>query len=348
MKICYINFNLNNPRDQITLRGLKENGVSLLEISDCTPGWRKYVTIAKSYRAHRKECDVVMIGYAGSVLVIFMSLITRKSIVYNSLANFLDSMIISRRNGSYLSLSTIWYYAVEFLAFHMASLSFLECQSQKDMVVRLFKVNHKKISVHFVGTDDKQFCFDSTVKKLKEFTVMFRGMFLPEAGADVVIRAAKELEHEGIRFRIIGRGLLQRKIEELIQKLKPNNVEFITERLPIEILRDKMLECHLSLGQLAKHPRVHTTIPHKAFESMAMKLPYLTGENKGVMEVLKDGQTCFVVPPGDHFGLARKILEISKQPEDLERISENAYRLYLREFTPKILARKIVEEIEFR
>ena len=348
MKICYINFTLNNPRDQITLRGLKENGVSVVEIADSTPGWRKYLNIAKKYRTHQSDCDLVMIGYAGSVLVIFMKLIARKRIVYNSLANFLDSMIISRRNGSYFSLSTVWYYMVEFLAFHTANLSFLECHSQKDMVVRLFKVNPKKISVHFVGTDDKQFYFDSTVIKLKEFHIVFRGMFLPEAGADVVVRAAKELENKGVVFRIIGRGLLQQNIEELIQQLKPNNIELITERLPIEILRNKMLECHVSLGQLAKHPRVHTTIPHKAFESMAMKLPYLTGENKGIMEVLEDGQTCFVIEPGDYHGLASKIIELQKNREELGRVAENAYQLYIQEYTPKILAKKIIDGIEFK
>src|SRR3989338_6593662 len=160
-------------------------------------------------------------------------------------------------------------------------------------------------------------------------------MFLPEAGTDVVLRAAKELEGTGINVRIIGRGLLKKEVENLMQELKPTNVELMTEMLPIEDLRKNMLECHISLGQLADHPRVHTTIPHKAFESMAMKLPYLTGANKGVLEILDEGQTCFLVPPGDHHALARKILELRDRPADLERVAENAYELYRQEFTPK-------------
>lgn len=354
MRICYINFNLNNTRDQITLKGLKENGVAVKEISDNGRGWKKYLNIARAYRANEKECDVVMVGYAGSVLVIFMRLVSlfglvsfrpQKKIVYNALATFYDSMIVSRYGGRLFSVFSVWYYFVDFIAFRAATHSFLECQSQKDLVVRVFKINPRKISIQFVGTDDTQFYFEPSVPKLAMFTAVFRGAFLPEAGADVVVRAAKELECDNIQVRILGRGLLLKEIQALIAELQPKNLELITELLPIQDLRKKMLECHVSLGQLANHPRVHTTIPHKVFESMAMKLPYLTGRNVGVMEIIEEGKTCFTVPPGDYKALAQKIRELKTQSQKLAEVAEAGYQLYLREFTPKILARKVVTQI---
>lgn len=346
MKICYINFNLDNPRDQITLRGLRENGITVKEIADSAPGWRKYARIARACRACQREYDTIVVGYAGSALVIFMRLLTRKKMVYNALSTFYDSMIVSRGNGALLSPSTLWYYLLDYLAFRCATRSFLECQSQKDLATRIFRINPNDISVHFVGTDDTQFYFDPAILKASQFTVVFRGMFLPEAGVDVAIRAAKELEGEGVTIRIIGRGLLKARMETLVRELRPSNVELITDVLPSYILRKNMLECHLSLGQLADHPRVHTTVPHKLFESMAMKLPYLTGENVGILEVVRDNQTCFTVPPGNYRLLARKIAELKRSPKELERVAENAYQLYLRDFTPKILAQKMMRDIE--
>ena len=339
MKICYVSFVLSKPRDQITLRGLRGNGVTVKEISCTGKGLNKYLKLIKEFHACEKEYDLVMVGYASSVLVSVLRFFTRKKIVYNALATFYDSMVISRGK------SLILYWLIDALAFNLADQIFLECQAQKDLVVKIFKINHDKISVHFVGTDDKQFYFDPAVPKLKQFTVVFRGMFLPEAGADVVILAAKELETTDIRVRIIGRGFLKSEIEKMVEKLKPANLELITETLPIETLRNKMLECHLSLGQLAIHPRVHTTIPHKVFESMAMKLPYLTGDNKGIMEILYDGQTCFAVPSGDYRKLASKILELKDNQTELDSVAENAYQLYRREFTPRILAQKMLEEM---
>lgn len=345
MKICYVSYKLDNPRDQITLRGLEEIGVETRVIQASTPGWRKYFNLANQYRNYKGECSLVMIGYASSVLVIFMKIISRKKVVYNSLATFYDSMIVSRFAGSFLNPKSWWYYMIDFIAFRAADRIFLECQAQKDLVVRVFRINPEKISVHFVGSREDQFYFDPAITKKPIFTVVFRGMFLPEAGADVVVKAAKELEGENINVRIIGRGLLKKDIERLVSELAPDNLELITEVLPITELREKMLECHISLGQLADHRRVYTTVPHKVFESMSMKLAYLTGDNKGVMEFLTDGETCFTVPPGDYHALARKIIELRDHPQDLEQVAENAYQLYQREFTSKILAEKIIQEI---
>jgi len=344
MRICYVNFSLNNPRDQITLRGLKENGITIEEITDDTLGWKKYVRIARAYHTHGVGCDAVMVGYAGSVLVILMRMLSRKKIFYNTLSTFFDSMIVSRRKGVLFSPTAAWYYLIDFVAFRCANRVFLECQSQKELASRILKMNPKKLSVHVVGANDIQFYPDPAIPKRKQFTAVFRGMFLPEAGTDVVLRAAKELEGEDLLIRIIGRGLLQAEVEGMVQELKPTNVELITAILPAETLRKSMGECHVSLGQLANHPRVHTTIPHKAFESMAMKLPYVTGENRGVMEILTNNQTCFTVPPGDHRALARTLAALRDHPEERERVAENAFRLYQQNYTPKILVQKILKD----
>ncbi|OHA94370.1 MAG: hypothetical protein A3C62_00665 [Candidatus Zambryskibacteria bacterium RIFCSPHIGHO2_02_FULL_39_16] len=349
MKVCYINFNIDNPRDRITLQGLKMNGVEVVEIVDKTPGWNKYINIARTFSSVQDKCDIVMVGYAGSVLVIFLRLIMwRKIIIYNALATFYDSMIVSRFGGNVFNIKALWYYLVDFVAFRCADLTFIECQAQKDLIVRVFKIKPEKMLVHFVGTDEKEFYFDKSIPKRKQFTVVFRGMFLPEAGADVVVRIAKELEKDNIYFIIIGRGLLHNQIENLVTELKPTNLELITAFIPTEELRVKMLECHISLGQLADHPRVQTTIPHKVFESMAMRLPYLTGRNKGVMEILKDDETCFTASPGDYKTLATKIRELRDNPEKLDKVAQNGYELYKREYTPEILARKIMDELAQR
>lgn len=345
MRICYVNFSLDNPRDQVTLRGLRENGVEVREIANNTPGWRKYLCIARMYRVTGKDCDCVIVGYMAGVLVPLLRCLTRKTVYYNTLCSFYDGMILSRFGGRRFSFPAAWYYLLDFVSFHLATRSFVESWSQREAIARRYRVRPDKLAVAFVGADDREFFFDPAVPKLKEFTVVFRGMFLPEAGADVVVRAAKILEHENIRIRLIGRGLLLPDVEKLVRELAPTNLEFITARQPTESLRRMILECHLSLGQLAAHPRLETTIPHKAFESMAMKLPYLTGANKGVLEVMRDEETCFTVAPGDHRALAQKILELKNRPQDLARVAGNAHHLYQQAFTPRALGRVLVNAL---
>ena len=346
MKIAYINISTNNPRDMITIRGLQENGVFVLEITDCTPGWKKFCHIGRRLLSERDNYDLIVVGYAGSILVPLARVISRKKVVYNALATFFDSMIVSRGKGKIFSIQTIRYYIIDYLAFHLAHKIFIECEAQKNLIKKIFHVNPHKISVQFVGTNELDFYLDPTVKKLDKFTVLFRGKFLPEAGADVVLKAAKLLEGTNIDFRIIGNGLLEKEIRQLSDQLKCTNIELITKYLAVEKLREKMLECHLSLGQMADHSRVHTTIPHKAFESLIIKLPYLTGRNQGVLEILKEEETCLCVRPGDHEDLAEKILALKNQPELLEKIASAGFKLYQDYFTTKKLGEKVLKELK--
>ena len=63
------------------------------------------------------------------------------------------------------------------------------------------------------------------------------------------------------------------------------------------------------------------------------------------MEIITENETCFTVSPGDYKALANKISELRDDLERLSKVAENAYQLYQQEFTPKILAGKIIEEL---
>lgn len=102
----------------------------------------------------------------------------------------------------------------------------------------------------------------------------------------------------------------------------------------------------MSLGQLGNHPRLIRTIPHKAYESLAMGLPYLTAANKGILELLKDGETCVVCNPADPNSLAEKILWAKNNWQELERIAERGHNLFIDKLAPQILAAELLESIK--
>ena len=116
----------------------------------------------------------------------------------------------------------------------------------------------------------------------------------------------------------------------------------ISERIPSDQLRNLMLSSHISLGQLAKHPRLDRTLPCKLFETLALKLPYLTGRNKAVFEILTDGESCTTSNPGDAKDLVEKIIYLKNNPDVREKISENGYILYKKSLTSKKLAESVL------
>lgn len=346
-RIFYISFShLEYSVNVVYLQGLEQNGVALHKLRLVKGKIREYGRILKEYWRNRKDFDLIMVGYDSPLLVIWARLISQKKIVYNALCSAYERLIVSRAVASQFSLKSFYYWLTDFLAVHLADLVMLESNEQIDYFHRFFWVSKKKCIRAWTGVDEDKFVYDPTVAKPSVFTVMFRGGLLPESGAEYVIQAAKILEGENLKIVMHANDQELPKIKKLIEKLKPNNFELITDFLSDQDLKTFMQKSHLSLGQLSDHPRLRRTIPHKAYESLALGLPYLTAGNKGILELLKPGETCLVCHPADPVSLAEQIKWAQKHPIELAEIGKNGRRLYQEKLTAKVLADDLLKSID--
>lgn len=343
MKFCYINSNNSYPQDKHIIDGLRENGHDVLELNEKKHGFNKHIHIAKCFRRKEYSCDAIIVGFTSPLFVHTLRCISNKKIIFNAALSQYEANIISRGLQGPRSLAALKWRIIDFISFHLASFVLLESAAQIDFVHKFFLVPRKKLVRSWTGVDEKEFFYDPGIKKNQEFTVLFRGRFLPESGILTVIETAKKLENKNIRFLIIGHGFMYREVNALMEKLKPKNIEMISKTLPVSELRNHMLSCHISLGQLADHPRLSRTLPCKLFESLALKLPYLTGRNTGVLELLKEDDNCIAVEPGNSNELAEKILFLKNNPNILEKIAEQGYKLYKKNLTSQQLAKEVVE-----
>ena len=254
-------------------------------------------------------------------------------------------MIISRKLAPHFSSKAFYYWLIDFIAVHLADMTMVESNHQIVFFNTIFKVPKKKLYRRWIGVDEDKFFYDPSISKFETFTVLFRGALMPEAGAEYAIRAAKMLEDKNIKFIIIGGGIILNKIQKFIKEVDPKNLEHITEFLSDDELRKVMQKCHISLGHLSNHPRVARTLPHKVYESLAMKLPYLTASNSGVLELLKDGETCFICAPADAISLADKILWIKNNYSQAEVVAENGYNLFNNKLKSDILAKNLLDRL---
>lgn len=345
MRFCYINTTKTPPpRDAVYLRGLEENGCEILYCNDGSSTFlKKTRQIVKKHQRVKNNYDILWVGYTAHTLVPLARLISRKKVIFNALGSLYEGIIISRQQAVPFSLKAAYCWLVDFLAFHCASVSLVESEAQKKWLMEKFFLQDNKLIVALTGVDDNLFSYEPNIVKSAVFTVLFRGGFLPESGIEYAIGAARILKNEDIEFRILGRGQMENKVREILASFDSKNIEWISQKLEQNELRRLTQECHLSLGQLSDHERLTRTIPHKTFESIAMRIPYLTARNKGILELLKENETCFCCNPADAQDLARKILEIKNNPVLAAQIAENAYQLYLRELTPKTLAKKVLD-----
>jgi len=347
IKICY--FGIYNPdfsRNKIYISGLKKNGIEISECRDRSGGTLKYWRLFKKHWAMRNDYDVMIVGYPGQIITPFAKIISRKKVVLDALCSLYEGEVISRQSVKRRSLKTWRIWLIDFFAYFFADLILVETEEQKQFFTKKFFVNPDKIVVVYTGADDSLFYPDFLVKKREKFTAVFRGRFLPEAGVDVIVKTAKILENNGVDILIIGSGLLDKEINSLISAIKPKNISVESRNISFGEMRHLMLSCHISLGQFAKHERLDRTIPHKAFEALALGLPYVTARAKGISEILKDDENCIMVNPADPKDLSEKIMQIKNELSAAQKIGDNGLDLYKSNFTPDILAKKIISLLE--
>ena len=336
------------PRDMVYLEGLVQNGIEIIECKDSSSSWKKFLALYKKYKKIRGGHDLIWVGYSGHTLVPFIKLISNKKIIFNALGSLYEGKVVSRGQKGLLGLKSVYYWLIDFLAFHSASLSLVETNEQKKYLARKFFLPDEKLTRAWTGVEKTKFFYNPTIKKTDIFTVLFRGAFMPESGIEYAVEAANILKNKNINFRIIGHGIVADKVKNLIEKYQLANIEWITEKLAAGKLAEKMQECHLSLGQLSDHERLQRTVPFKVFESIAMKIPYLTARNPGILELLKENETCFCANPADPEDLAKKIVELRNNPELIKKVAESAYQLYQKELQPVQLARHLLDIIKAR
>ncbi|MEK7596749.1 MAG: glycosyltransferase family 4 protein [Patescibacteria group bacterium] len=324
MRFLYLNTRNVYPQDKHLIDGLRELGHTVKEVSGT--------------KSLRENCDAVIVGFTSPILAIKARLASPKKIIFNAVMSQYEANVISRRKYGLFGIRAAKWWFVDFASFYLSSIVLLESRAQVEFISRFFFVPREKLVRSFSGINEKEFFFDQNIKKKEKFTVLFRGRFLPESGILTVIETAKKLEKSDIEFLVIGHGFMYREVNALMAKLHPKNLTMMNEKLPIETLRNLMLQSHISLGQFARHPRLERTLPCKLFESLALGLPYLTGRNEAVFEILEENKTCLVVNQADPDSLARKILELKNDREALGRIGKAGHDLYRQKLTSKKLA----------
>lgn len=348
LRICY--FGIYDPefcRNKVYRKGLIENGATVIECNDRSRGLLKYFRLFQKHWRIRNDYDVMIVGYPGYIMVPFARLLTRKPIIFDALCSFYEAQIISRDAYAGIPFRVAYIRFIDWMANTFADKILVETDAQRRYYENELGVHTGKCVPVFIGVDEESFFYDSQVKKNEEFTVFFRGRLTIEAGFRHIIEAARLLENEPIVFKAVGFGFgpVVTDIRERLLSYKLKNFTLIEHQVPIDDLRVALGATHVSLGQFEANERLSRTIPHKAFESLSMRLPYITArtnEEAGITELFTDGENCLFVRPADPADLAAKIKMLISNTKLREQLSENGFETYQTRFTSRILGGEVL------
>jgi glycosyltransferase involved in cell wall biosynthesis len=175
--------------------------------------------------------------------------------------------------------------------------------------------------------DKEFFSTYQMTKKLaeRETTVGYVGRFVPEKGVERLVDAFSYVVTRlpGVRLLLIGDGPSRLKIEAKIFKYGLEKSVLITSWV-------NNVELYLNKVKLLVLPSSTEGLPNVLLEAMACGTPVLAPPVGAIPDIIKEGETGFLLKSNDPKHIAERIIELLNKPDLLEKVSVNAYN-YVRE-----------------
>ena len=289
--------------------------------------------------SRRERFDAVIVGYPGHFdLPAAKRLARGRPVIFNPLVSLHETLVEDRGRFAAGSAAARVLRRVDRVALRRADLVVADTEQNARHLAELAELPAERLAVCFVGAEER--LFRPGRQPPGTFRALFVGKLIPLHGLETILAAAR-LAPE-IPFRVVGSGQLDALLLE-----RPSNVEWVEwvdyERLPEEIQR---AGCALGVfGTSAKAGRV---IPNKAFQALACGTPLVTADTPAARELLRDGESALLVPPGDPEALAAAVRRLAGEPELALSIGAGGLATYRAQASERVLGerwRGLVEQL---
>ena len=115
-----------------------------------------------------------------------------------------------------------------------------------------------------------------------------------------------------------------------------------------ELLPGELHRASCALGIFGTSDKARRVIPNKAFQALACGVPLVTADTPAARELLTDGESALLVPPGDPEALADALQRLSSQPKLTQRLAEGGHAVYREQASEDVLGARWRAVIESR
>lgn len=344
LTVCYFgDYNSAHCRNRILLEGLRGNGVTVIECKTKLRHIFKYWDLIKKHWEIRKKYDVMIVGTPGNQPMILARFLTRKPIIFDAIVSLYEAAVLDSKSVKPKSVRAVYYWLLDFIALHFADIVLCATYNHIEYVSKEFHIARQKFRRVLVGSSDDIFYPVTAAKKSSDFTLIFFGSFIPLHGVEYIIKAAKILEGQGVRFLMIGNGQTKKGAQETCKVLGIKNVIFV-DGMRQPALNQEIARSDVCLGIFSGSPQAQKAIPNKVYDCAATKTPIVTADAPGMRELFTD-QDIMLVEPGDSDALANAILLLKEDGEKRNSLANNAYDKFIKYATINILGKELKDII---
>lgn len=323
-------------RGKTLIKGLRKNNVDTEVFLES--GGFKYFKIL--WRVLRGGYDAIIVN--GRIALFISKIFSRKPVIFDFIISSYETQVIDRKVVKENSLKAKLLWLSDEYSCKFADLTLMINEEYINFAVSEFRVPKEKFKIAYVGADEEIFYPREPEKNTGGFIVEFHGSFIPHQGIEFIINAAEILRNEReIKFLLIGSGQMFDTIKDKVREKNLDNVS-LPGWIKYENLPQYISNADVCLGVFGTMTKTEKSMPHKAFEVIAMKKPLITMRSKATEELFKDKDDVILVDPGNPKELASAILLLKNDAKLREKIAENAYML----FQKKFISKKIGEEVK--
>jgi glycosyltransferase involved in cell wall biosynthesis len=294
---------------------------------------------ARLLRARPSDEDAVIVGYPGHFDLPAARRFARgRLLVFNPLVSLVDTLVSDRGRFRSGSLAARALTAIDRRALRAADLVVADTEANAEFLGDLAGLPPERLVVCFVGAEEDVFQPAWTPEDPR--TAVFVGKLIPLHGLETILNAARFASE--VRFRLIGSGQLEPLLDA-----RPPNVEWVRwidyRRLPAEYRR-----AGVALGIFGTSEKTRRVIPNKAFQALACGVPLITADTPAARELLTDGDSALLVPPGDPEALADALRRVVTDEALARRLADGGHAAYRAQASEEVLGARWRSLIESR
>jgi glycosyltransferase involved in cell wall biosynthesis len=285
MKALYFGtYDREHPRNVNAIAALRDADVEVVERAARVRGHGflgalgVYAAESKLLVPRQREFDVVIVGYPGHFDVPQARRVAGgKPLVFDAVLSLEDELVGVRRRFRARSTAATVLRAVDLRALRLPDL--VVCGTDTESAY-LQSLGARNVASVFLGADEELYRHRSS--PTYPFTAMHFATGIPGDGSADVVRMAASL-HD-VPVQIVAPG------------------EIAAENLGIAVAH---------AGIVLASFRESRAIPPVVFDALATGAPVITADTPAARELLRDGESALLVPPGDPEALAAAIERIA-------------------------------------